>query len=377
MTARRTCEVALSAVTLSAALSVVGVSDAQAQGCVASRMEASTSPTNSAGMEYYLPKGKWQATFGYRNFFSHRHFVGDVEQDGTGGTPDRSKNPVENHVNLPELDVSYAFSDRLSASVNVPFGIMQRRNPPRAATATSPAIPAVYTDSKGLGDINVLGRFWVASPTHSSHQNLSIGLGVKLPTGDDAVSGDFVKVVNGTIQPWIHPVDQSIQLGDGGYGIITELQAFKTFGSVTAYVTGGYLFNPKVTNGVETGRGDPNEAIMSVADQFAARIGANVPLKFVKGLSVGLGGRLEGVPASDVIGGSEGFRRPGYSIGIEPSMSYAWGKNSFAFGFPYLVYRNRTQSYADELATEATGKYSQGDAAFADYVFIVGFSRRF
>jgi hypothetical protein len=284
---------------------------------------------------------------------------------------------VENHVNIPEIVVNYAFTDRFSATVDVPIPIMQRRNPPRAATATSPAVPAVYTDGRGLGDVNLLGRFWVGSPSHHSNQNLSIGVGVKLPTGQDDVEGEFVRVVDGTIQPWVHPVDQSIQLGDGGYGFITELQAFKTLGPVTAYVTGGYLFNPKGTNGVQTGRGNPNEAIMSVADQFAARLGANVPLKFLTGLSMGLAGRLEGVPSSDLFGSSEGFRRPGYSIGIEPSLSYSWGKNSFAFAFPYLVYRNRTQSYSDQLATASTGRFTQGDAAFADYVFIAGFTRRF
>ncbi len=273
--------------------------------------------------------------------------------------------------------MTYGISDRWSATIDLPIPLLYRRNPPRAARGTSPAIPAVYTNAKGIGDTNLIGRFWVGNPSHHGSQNLSIGLGVKLPTGKDDAEGTFLRVVDGTVQPWIHPVDQSIQPGDGGFGIITEVQAFKSFGPVTAYLTGGYLLNPKGTNGVQTGRSNPDEAIMSVADQFGARIGAAMPVNAVKGLGVSLGARVEGLPASDLIGSSAGFRRPGYSIGIEPGISYSWGRSSFSFSFPYLVYRNRTQSYADQLATAQTGTFQQGDAAFADYIFIAGFSKRF
>jgi hypothetical protein len=377
MKTSRTSLAVVSTLSIVAGLAAFGAPEAGAQGCVASRLNAPSSPMNTEGTEYYLAKGKWQLSLGYRNFFSHRHFVGDVEQDGSPGTRDRTLNPVENHVHIPEIAVTYGISDRWSATLDVPIPLLYRRNPPRSASATSPAVPAIYTNAKGIGDTNLMGRFWVASPSHNVTQNLSVGLGIKFPTGKDDAEGTFAQVVGGQVAPWVHPVDQSIQPGDGGFGFITEVQAFKSFGSVTAYFTGEYLFNPKGTNGVPTGRSDPNEAIMSVADQFGARVGAAVPLSFLKGLGVSLGARLEGIPVYDLFGSSAGFRRPGYSIGIEPGISYSWGLNSFAFSFPYLVYRNRTQSYADKLRTTETGTYHQGDAAFADYIFIAGYTRRF
>lgn len=377
MTAPRTSLSVVSTLSIVAALALSGAPEVRAQGCVASRLNAPSSPMSSEGTEYYLAKGKWQFSLGYRDFFSHRHFVGDVEQDGSPGTRDRTLNPVENHVHIPEIALTYAISDRWSATLDVPIPLLYRRNPPRTASATSPAVPAIYTNAKGFGDTNVIGRFWVGNPSHNVTQNLSLGLGVKLPTGRDDAEGTFAQVVDGQVLPWVHPVDQSIQPGDGGLGVITEVQAFRSFGSVSAYFTGEYLFNPKGTNGVQTGRGDPNEAIMSVADQFGARVGAAVPLRFIKGLGVSLGARLEGIPVYDVFGSSAGFRRPGYSIGIEPGISYSWGLNSFSFSFPYLVYRNRTQSYADKLRTADTGTFRQGDAAFADYIFIAGYTRRF
>jgi hypothetical protein len=359
------------------ASTALGVSEAHAQGCVASRLDTPSSPKNRLGTEYYLAKGKWQANFGYRNFFSHRHFVGDVEQDGSPGTRDRTLNPVENHVHIPEIAATYGISDRWSATADLPIPFLYRRNPPRDATATNPAVPAVYTHATGIGDLNLISRFWVGHPARNNRQNLQIGLGVKIPTGRDDAEGTFLRANNGTIQSFVQPVDQSIQPGDGGVGIITTIDSFKTIGPVTAYLSGGYIFNVKETNGVPTGRSDPNEAIMSVADQFGARAGVGIPINAVNGLGVSLGARIEGVPASDLIGGSAGFRRPGYSVGIEPGISYSWKKSSFSFSFPYLVYRNRTQSYADKLATEESGTFRQGDAAFADYIFIVGFSQRF
>jgi hypothetical protein len=58
-------------------------------------------------------------------------------------------------------------------------------------------------------------------------------------------------------------------------------------------------------------------------------------------------------------------------VSIEPSLSYVVGKNVFSIGVPFAVYRNRLVSVADE----ANGRH--GDAAFADYLILAGYSRRF
>ena len=42
----------------------------------------------------------------------------------------------------------------------------------------------------------------------------------------------------------------------------------------------------------------------------------------LKNVSVALGGRLEGIPVHDLVGGSEGFRRPGYIVSAEPQRNY-------------------------------------------------------
>lgn len=173
-------------------------------------------------------------------------------------------------------------------------------------------------------------------------------------------------------------MDQSIQPGDGGFGFVTELQAFKSFGRFTAFASGNYLFNPRQQNDYlrdpSNLNPDPTSAYLSIADQCAARVGVATS---VKKLGVSLGARLEGVPSSDVFGGDMGRRRPGYSIAIEPGVSHAWKGYLVSLSVPYLVRRVRTQNILDKLASERTGEHVGGDAAFADYVVIFGFSRRF
>jgi hypothetical protein len=84
--------------------------------------------------------------------------------------------------------------------------------------------------------------------------------------------------------------------------------------------------------------------------------------------------RIEGIPAEDLIGGSNGFRRPGYVLSAEPVVAYKVNRTQFYVSVPVAVVRNRTQSVPDKIRTEKTGVYAHGDAAFADYTVNVGFS---
>jgi hypothetical protein len=110
---------------------------------------------------------------------------------------------------------------------------------------------------------------------------------------------------------------------------------------------------------------------MSVPDQYLLRLGVVYPFPKVRGLAFSIGGRGEGVPARDILGGSTGFRRPGYGISFEPGFIYSKGRNVWSLATPIAVRRNRIRSVSDILDNR------HGDAAFADYVLLVGYSRRF
>jgi hypothetical protein len=235
--------------------------------------------------------------------------------------------------------------------------------------------------ASGISDLTVTGRYWLGDPKRHS-QNVSLGLGIKLPTGNDRAEDDFlVRVQDGVPIEERLPVDQSIQPGDGGWGIVPELQAFKAFGRFVVFASGTYLISPRETN--DFLRSGPSTTIddsgalnhlLSVADQYAARVGVATS---VKKLGVNLGLRWEGTRASDLIGGSRGRRRPGYTLGIDPGVSYSWGGYSVSLNVPYAIRRVRNQNYADRLESQETGHFENGDAAFADYAILIGFSRRF
>ena len=75
----------------------------------------------------------------------------------------------------------------------------------------------------------------------------------------------------------VRPVDHSIQPGDGGFGVITELNGYFNFSPrFSSYWNLYYMINPRETNGTRTYRETlsanlANEAIMSVKDEYMLR----------------------------------------------------------------------------------------------------------
>lgn len=314
----------------------------------------------------YLGKGQWNVGVNYRYQFSHRHFVGDEEQQVRAV----EESEVENTIHLLDVAVTYALTARLNLSLGLPYLMAERSSPIRDAKRV--VIGRHKTSAHGLGDISLMGRMWVLNPKTCLRGNISIGLGLKAPTGDPGKLDD-VETLTGQ---FVRPVDQSIQPGDGGWGVIVELTAFVRLWRLTPYFTGLYLFNPRVTNGVVTNRTLPGEQIMSVADSFLVTAGTyfSIPgLPSSHGLAIKLGLRAEGVPTYDAIGDSDGFRRPGIALSVDPGISYAYERWSFNLSIPAAIYRNRFFSVADLAA----GNGTHGDAAFADYLILLGVSRVF
>jgi hypothetical protein len=218
-------------------------------------------------------------------------------------------------------------------------------------------------------------------PTHSAKGNIQLGLGIKLPTGDYKYQ-DYYHM-NDSVQV-LDAVDQSIQLGDGGTGITTELNAFYNASKkVGLYGNFFYLLNPREQNGVYTTRGraltsagmrDPikyGSHVMSVPDQFMFRLGASYTLNHFS-FSGGL--RYECLPSEDLIGGSNGFRRPGFVVSAEPVITYKTNKAHWYLSVPVAIERSRTQSVPDKIRSRMTGVSFTGDAAFADYTINLGVS---
>lgn len=298
----------------------------------------------------------WLFSFGYRYQPSTRHFIGTVEQQER----ELRGTQILNIYHMMDFGISRQITPRWSVQTSVPL-IFAYRN--------QLYVPRGEFRVRGIGDVTAGVRTWLFRPPTESGGNVGIGVNLKLPTGRYNATGPATDR-NG--RPIIATADQSIQNGDGGTGFSVDIQAYKPIPwQSMVYFTGSYLFNPRNTNGVSTFRTRPGEEVMSVSDQYLYRGGVSRAVPKIRGLTVTFGGRMEGVPVRDAFGKSDGFRRPGYAISVDPGFMYAHGANVFSMNIPWAVERNRRRSVPD------IRNGTHGDAAFADYAIIFGFSRRF
>ena len=339
-----------------------------AQGCVAVR-----NMNTASNMYDSSQNGSWQFSMNYRYFRSYKHFVGDEEQKERT----EQKTNVINHDNSWLLGINYTHNKYWSFSAVIPVLYIDRSSLYEHLGNSSGE--RYHTQSKGLGDIRVSGYFNALS---GKRGRLMVGLGAKLPTGNSNYADYFhKKAADGTTTVLqLLSVDQSIQPGDGGFGITTELDAVVSIThSAFLYAGGVYLFNPRNTN--NTLRSSASTAPLnrwsynSVTDQFFARAGIRY---VVRNFQLGIGGRVEGIPSKDAIGKSDGFRRPGYIASVEPSVFYNTGNHTFGLNVPVAVVPNRTRSQNDiEKGWDPkTDKLAHGDAAFADYLISVTYAYR-
>jgi hypothetical protein len=317
----------------------------------------------------YSEPGDTQLNVSTRNLKSTDHYSGTVEQIQR----QTLQTYVVNMQHAVDLTVSRTFTSRFSMSVGVPFLAASWGIP--SPTAPTPG-PRATQDAHGLGDISVSGRYWVLPTNTFKSGNISVGLGVKMPTGNSGSKDRYADRNGNDIQ--LRYVDQSVQPGDGGWGAMFEIAAFKRIPRAILFGSANYLANPRDKNITTSGSinrlpagatptGNPDRFFNSVPDQYMARLGAAVPLRRT-GFAGSLAWRVEGLPRYDLIGGSHGFRRPGVEMFLEPGISYAKGSQVYSFQMPIGYYRNR---FPDPYTGAA------GDATFPKYIFLASYGYRF
>jgi hypothetical protein len=352
-------------------LAAIISSRSNAQGCIAIKNNGSTCTMIDHDESGQTKNSGWNISFNDRYFKSYKHYSGTEEQKQR---VDSGTNVI-NHVNSLDIDLIRIINDRWSIGLFTPIlsntrsSLYEHKDGNRHTTS-----------SFGIGDMRVAAYYWLFNPRNHREFNVQAGLGLKFPTGDYRYQDYFIKSDSSKT---LGPVDQSIQLGDGGTGITLELNGFYRFSHNSGlYANFYYLSNPREVNGVSTSRGDAprpsaitnGSDVMSVPDQYMIRAGGDYR---VNNFTFSGGVRMECVPVYDLIGGSNGFRRPGYVISAEPAVAYKYQKTLFYLAVPVALERNRTQSVPDKISSQITGKKVQGDAAFADYTINFGVSVMF
>ena len=373
----KTCRILVVGFILALALAFPGAPEGKAQGCVAVRNNPGTPILPGDFTNFMASASRWVGSVSYRWLYSDRHFTEDSEQ------PERQELGTEviNDVHSVDVSATYGISDRWSVTFTLPFSYADR-----SSIYEHAATFAEFSDTSrrstmhagGLGDVRLVTDYWLFDTHKHMDGNIAFGIGLEAPTGDDKASD----IVNRSTGPVYRPVDPSIQPGDGGWGIILQMQGYQKLAqNLYGYVGGAYMLTPEEQSDTEFTIADLpilqgllTEELRhnTIADQYTGRFGLTYFVLPEKGLSLSLGPRIDGVPANDAIGGSLGFRRPGFSISVEPGISLAYKQHNFSVTTPVAVYRFRERSAAEDLLDR-----SAGDSAFADFLVFATYSIRF
>jgi len=339
------------------------------QGCVMIRSINGFGQYN--GLNNSFTNSEWQITVSSRYYSSYKNYFGDEDL-----TPAK-QNQTVNSVFTAEVTVARLLKNGWSLDLTIPYTDGARTSSQEHGGANT---KRYTTRATGLGDIRFMARKWLLPPSINERGNIQLGLGLKFATGDYKYQDYFHKNDTTVVLSYVNP---SIQLGDGGTGIMSELNAYYFLNSRKTWSVYGnvfYMLNPRDQNGVlftagSTPQPPSNPALRglqyenSVPDVWALRLGMEYNLKNW-GFSFGM--RDEGVPVHDLLGESNGTRRPGYNLALEPGIIYNQSKFSIFFYLPVFIKHDIKLSVTDEQKSEITNLPVVSPGGSGDYLIFVG-----
>ncbi len=348
-----------------AGLALTSAFDALGQGCITSR--GLGMPGGQCGMHLGMEDddSAIQASVGYRWLHSDRMFIRDVEQRQR--SLEGSQEINDSH--FIDFGLTYQWTPRISLTATVPFSVNDRSQVVRALNVERTILDRFHTHSAGAGDLRFGVSSWLWNPTAHPKGNISLGLGVVAPSGDRDVQDAFAIPTRDGFRFERHAVDPSIQLGSGGWGATVDVYAYHRMSSSwNAYLAGTYTVTPEE-------KYSPAYSLLgdySIPDNYVGRLGFEYSFASKPAVTFTLGGRVDGVPVHDLVGGSDGFRRPGYAVSIEPGVRLQHRSWAASLTIPVAVYRNREQS-----TSERALDIDPVAASFADFLITASISRRF
>ena len=326
----------------------------EGQGCEPIRY---TAPVKlGGGGDAYQPDGEWQLTLAYRRLVSDEWFVGTKQNEALapGGS-----SPVF-RIHTLVADASYALSDRVRLSASIPFskGSLARTWPDKAFHTQH---------ATGIGDVTLAAETWLLNPRQNELGNVAVGAGIKLPTGSHSITSQYYAAA-GAVD---FPADQTIQPGDGGVALVLQSRAFRQVADRThLYAFGSYMISPKAQSDVVFAPGSAQH--WSVPDVYSAKVGAAFAAFPDAGVTLSLGGRIDGIPVRDLVGGGDELtiKRTSYVVFADPGVSITRNRSTVTLGVPYRVMVNRQKSLWEQQSNTLNA------GGFAKFLVFLAYTRR-
>jgi hypothetical protein len=337
-----------------------------AQGCIIVRNISGLGQYNLASNSFST--STWQININNRYFKAYRDYKGKVDLK----TPPQNQNIIKSYS--MDIGVTRLLPNGWSLDLSFPVSANSRNTNSEHGGVNT---PRHTTRTFGMGDLQFIVNKWLLKPSGKQRGNIQLGLGIKFATGDYKKQGYYYRNDTTRILSLINP---AIQLGDGGTGIITQLNTFYYINptkTMSLYGNFYYLINPTDINGMQFTQGRAQTPLnillggndVSVPDVYSLRAGINYNLKDLV-FSVGL--RNEGVPIRDLFGESNGIRRAGYTLSAEPGIIYKFRNATIYCYVPLLLSHEIKQNLLDKAIQKATGVYTLGAGGSGDYQIFLG-----
>lgn len=283
----------------------------------------------------YLQKGEWQISSAITQFATDQEYTGttlrtDLSQKGT---------EVQEGGETLDVQATYALTRQFNLQADAPFSLSNYWSNVIAGTR--------YNETAhGLEDVVIGARLWLFNCDKHAFENLALGLGVRLPTGN----ADYqVLLPNSLGQDFAQrPVFSAIQPGSGAWALRPSIQGFKQFRYFTVFGVGLYNFSLRAQDdtlslGAALNPAGPSAVAyttryVSTPDSYLANAGIVRSVPRIKRLSAFVGARVAGVPAHNVFGPTMGFRQPGYFVTIEPGFNFDTSLASYNVSVPIRAY---------------------------------------
>ena len=337
-----------------------------AQGCIIIRNVSGLGQYNLTSNSYST--SSWQLSITNRYFEAYRDYKGTTDLR----TPPPNQNIITSYS--MNIAVTRLLPNGWSLDLGFPISANSRNT---NLEHGGPNTTRHTTSAFGIGDLQLTALKWLFKPSDKQRGNIQVGLGIKFPTGDYNKQGYFYRNDTTRILSLLNP---SIQLGDGGTGIITELNTFYFLNqrkTISLYGNFFYLINPTDINGTQFTQGKPLTPLntqlgaydVSVPDIFSLRAGITFN---VKNWAFSAGLRDEGAPVRDLFGESNGIRRPGYTLSAEPGIIYKFINATIFCYVPFVVSHEVKQNVQDIKLANATGVSTIGAGGSGDYQIFLG-----